>query len=72
MITFKVAQTKTGKPMVEVWRDDIFIAGILEYKEGLRLVSEYYDGVQSELGLPPSVIIKFSERLRRAKGTKRG
>jgi len=70
MITFKVPQTKTGKPMVEVWRDDIFIAGILEYKEGnIRLISEYYDGVQSEPGVPPSVIIKFSEGLRRAKGT---
>ena len=70
MITFKVAQTETGKPMVEVWRDDIFIAGILEYKEGnIRLISEYYDGVQSESGVPPSVIIKFSEGLLRAKGT---
>ena len=70
MITFKVAQTKTGKPMVEVWRDDIFIAGILEYKEGnIRLISGYYDGVQSEPGLPPSVKIKFSEEQGRAKGT---
>lgn len=70
MITFKVAQTKTGKPMVEVWRDDIFIAGILEYKEGnIQLISGYYEGVQSEPGLPPCVIIKFSEEQGRVKGT---
>ncbi len=73
MITFKVAQTKTGKTMVEVWRDDIFIAGILEYKEGnIQLISEYYDDVQREPGLPPSVIIKFSEEQGERRGLKGG
>ncbi len=61
MITFRLARTGTGKPMVEVWRDDIFIADIYEYEEGnIHLVSKYYDGVQSEPGLPPSVVIRFS------------
>jgi len=59
MIRFKVAESGTGKSMVEVWRDDIFIAGIYEHEEGVRLISKYYDGVKSKPGVPTSVLIKL-------------
>ena len=68
MITFKVVK-RDNESVVLILRDDKLIATINRHEEGVRLVSEYYDGVQSEPGLPPSVIIKFSEGLRRAKGT---
>ena len=68
MITFKVVK-RDNESIVLILRDDKLIATINRHEEGVRLVSEYYDGVQSEPGLPPSVIIKFSEGLRRAKGT---
>ena len=68
MITFKVVK-RDNESIVLILRDDKLIATINRHEEGVRLVSEYYDGVQSELGLPPSVIIKFSEGLRRAKDT---
>ena len=60
MITFKVVK-RDNEPVVLILRDDKLIATIHRHEEGVRLVSEYYDGVQSEHGLPPSVIIKFSE-----------
>ena len=60
MITFKVVE-RDNEPVVLILRDDKLIATINRHEEGVRLVSEYYDGVQSEPGLPPSVIIKFSE-----------
>ncbi len=40
MIKFKLAtHVATGKPMVEVWRDDKFVASIYGHEEGVRLVS---------------------------------
>ena len=68
MITFKVVK-RGNESVVLILRDDNLIGTINRHVEGIQLVSQYYDGVQSELGLPPSVIIKFSEGLRRAKGT---
>jgi len=68
MITFKVVE-RDNEAVVLILCDDKLIAVIHRHEEGVRLVSQYYDGVQSEPGLPPSVIIKFSEGLRRAKGT---
>jgi len=47
--------------MVEVWRDDKFIAGIYGHKEGVRLVNKYLDGVEHEASMPPSVVIKFTK-----------
>ena len=67
MITFKVVE-RDNEPVVLILRDDKLITAIHRHEEGVRLASQYYDGVQSEPGLPPSVIIKFSEGLRRAKG----
>ena len=60
MVTFKVVEMD-NEPVVLILRDDKLIAVIHRHEEGVRLVSEYYDGVQSEPGLPPSVIIKFSK-----------
>ena len=53
--------TITGKPMVEVWREEEFIAGIYVHEDGIRIVSKYFDGVEGEAGMPPSVVIKFSK-----------
>ena len=51
----------TGKPMVEVWREEEFIAGIYVHEDGLRIASKYLDGVEHETDMPPSVVIKFSK-----------
>ena len=60
MVTFKVVQSN-NEPVVLISREDKLIGAIHRHEEGIRVVSEYYDGVQSERGLPPSVVIKFSE-----------
>ena len=52
---------KTGKPMVEVWREEEFIAGIYVHEDGLLIVSNYLDGVEHETDMPPSIVIKFSK-----------
>lgn len=60
-IEFRVGtNTETEKPMVEFWNDGKFIAGIYGHENGVRLVSKYMDGVEHELGYPPSIVIKFS------------
>ena len=60
MIKFRLSvHGITGKPMVEVWRDDTFVAGIYEHEEGVRLVSKYFDGVAYEPSSPPAVVIKL-------------
>ena len=52
----------TGEPMVEVWRDDTFVASIYGHKEGVRLVSKYFDGVVYDPGSPPAaIVIKLSK-----------
>ena len=51
----------TGKPMVEVWRDGEFIASIYDHEDGMRIVSKYLDGVEHEVDMPPSIVIKFSK-----------
>ena len=53
--------TMTGEPMVEVWRDGEFIAGIYAHKDGMLIVSKYLDGVEHEADVPPSILIKFSK-----------
>lgn len=63
MIKFRLStHTLTSKPMVEVWRDDIFVASIYGHEEGVRLVSKYFDGVEVEHDYPPGVILKLSEQ----------
>jgi len=62
MIKFRIStHSETDEPMVEVWRDDKFIAGIYGHKEGVRLVNKYLDGVEHEASMPPSVVIKFTK-----------
>ena len=53
--------TVTGEPMVEVWREEEFIAGIYAHEDGLRIVSKYLDGVEHETDLPPSIVIKLAK-----------
>ena len=53
--------TMTGEPMVEVWRDGEFIAGIYVHKGGMLIVSKYLEGVEHEADVPPSILIKFSK-----------
>jgi len=60
MITFKVVE-RDNESVVLILRDEKLIAVIHGHEEGVRLVSEYYDGVQSESGVPLSVIIKLYE-----------
>ena len=61
MIKFKLStHSITDEPMVEVWRDDTFVASIYGHEEGVRLVSKYFDGVEMTLG-PHAVVIKLSD-----------
>ena len=50
-----------GKQMVEFWRDGQFVAGIYPHEDGIRIVSKYLDGVEHEVGMPSSIVIKFSK-----------
>jgi len=46
MIKFRLStDSTTNEPMVEVRRDDTFVAGIYGHQEGMQLVSKYFDGV---------------------------
>ena len=61
-IEFRLAtHTVTDEPMVEVWRDDTFLAGIYGCHEGMRLVSKFLDGVIYESDRPTAVIIKLTD-----------
>ena len=64
MIKFRLStHVITDEPMVLVWRDDTFVAGIYGHEEGVRLVSKYFDGVVYDPGLTPAVVIKLSADL---------
>ena len=53
--------TETGKPMVEAWKDGEFVAALYDHDDGIRIVSKYLDGIEHEVAIPPSVVIKLSE-----------
>jgi len=62
MIWFRLStHGTTNEPMVEVWRDDTFVASIYGHEEGVRLVSKYFDGVEYDTDSPPAVVIKLSD-----------
>ncbi|MBA7617504.1 hypothetical protein ES703_24819 [subsurface metagenome] len=62
MIEFRLStRAITDEPMVEVWRNGTFVAGIYGHEAGVRLVSKYFDGVEYDSGSPPAVIIKLSD-----------
>ncbi len=63
MIKFRLStHSISDEPMVEVWRDDTFVASIYGHEKGVRLVSKYFDGVAYDPGCPPvAVVIKLSE-----------
>lgn len=59
---FRIAKhTVTGKPMVEVWQDSEFIAGIYAHEDGMRIVSKQLDGVEHEASVPPSLVVRFAK-----------
>ena len=61
MVKFRLStHTATDQPMVEVWRDDTFVASIYVHEEGVRLVSKYFDGVVYDRGYPSAVVIKLA------------
>ena len=65
MIKFRLStHSITDDPMVEIWRDGAFVASIYGHEEGVRIVSKYLDGVEHEVNMPPSIVIKFSEEER--------
>jgi len=55
--------TQSGEPMVEVWRDDVFVAGIYAHEEGVQLVSKYFDGVEHKPDYPPGLVLKLTNEL---------
>ena len=62
MIEFRLStHSITCEPMVEVWRDNIFIASIYGHEEGMRVVSKYLDGVTYDSSSPPAIVIKLSK-----------
>jgi len=62
MIKFRLStHSITREPMVEVRRDDTFIASIYGHEEGIRVVSKYFDGVTYDSSSPPAVVIKLSK-----------
>ena len=62
MIKFRLSTHGiTHKPMVEVWRDDTFAASIYGHEDGMRIVSKYLDGVEHQVAMPPSIVIRFSK-----------
>lgn len=69
MITFKVLESD-DQPVVLISRDDKLLGVIHQYGEGqIRLASRYYDGVITEPGPPPAVVIKFSAEPGTAEGS---
>ncbi|KKL44375.1 hypothetical protein LCGC14_2366330 [marine sediment metagenome] len=52
---------ETGKPMVEVWQDGVYMASIYVHEDGFRIVSEHLDGIEHGATSPPSVVIRFSK-----------
>ena len=59
---FRLAtHSQTGKHMVKVWKDGLFIASIYGHDDGLRVVSKYLDGVEHEAGNPPAMVIRFTK-----------
>jgi len=62
MIKFRLSiHGITDEPMVEVWRDDTFVASVYGHEDGMRIVSKYLDGVERQVAMPPSVVIRFSK-----------
>jgi len=48
-----------GQEMMEVSDGCVVIARIYPHPEGIRIVSEYLDGVEHEL-MPPALVVKFT------------
>lgn len=51
---------EAGEEMIEVSQDGRAIGRIYPHPEGVRIVSEYLDGVHHEAVMPPAVVVRFS------------
>ena len=49
-----------GQEMIEISQDGVVIARIYPHPEGIRIVSEYLDGVEHEAVMPPALVVKFT------------
>jgi len=49
-----------GQEMMEVSDGCVVIARIYPHPEGIRIVSEYLDGVEHEAVTPPALVVKFT------------
>jgi len=57
---FKPHGELPGKQIVEVWRDGEPMAGIYPHEDGIRIVSQYMDGVKHETEYPPAIVVRLS------------
>ena len=51
---------EAGEEMIAVSQNGRAIGRIYPHPEGIRIVSEYLDGVQHEAVMPPTVVVRFS------------
>jgi len=62
MIKFRLSTHGiTDEPMVEVWRDDTFVASIYGHEDGMKIVSKYLDGVDHPVPINKKKKNKFSK-----------
>lgn len=47
--------------MVEYWRRRKFIAGIYPHQDGIRVVSKFITGVETDSSYPQAVIIRLED-----------
>ena len=45
VIQLKRVISKTGKPMIEVWDEDVFICGIYTHEDHIKIISKYLKDV---------------------------
>uniref|UniRef100_A0A6H1Z829 Uncharacterized protein n=2 Tax=viral metagenome TaxID=1070528 RepID=A0A6H1Z829_9ZZZZ len=56
----KEVDAETGQEMIQLLENGCVIARIYPHPEGIRIVSEYLDGVQHEAVMPPALVVKFT------------
>ncbi len=50
----------TGQEMIQLSENGCVIGGIYPHEQGIRIVSEYLDGVEHEAAMPPALVVKFT------------
>ncbi|HUV45138.1 MAG TPA: hypothetical protein VMW13_09950 [Dehalococcoidales bacterium] len=56
----KEVDAETGQEMIQLLENGCVIARIYPHPEGIRIVSEYLDGVEHEAVMPPALVVKFT------------